>query len=258
MARMRRFLCASILILAVTAASAADVQVMSAGALEAGLTRVLGQYKRATATPVTDVQIQFGTGPQLTERLTSGAVADVLIAPAAVIDQAIKDRLVYPETKLTIGRVGVGVTIRTDVRTPNIGTAEAFRQAMVNADAIIYNQGSSGAYVEKLFGQMGLAALLQDKGQQRVNGTEVMERIIAGKGNEIGLGAITEIKMYDTRGARLVGPLPTAIQNYTTYVAVEMIAAPSPEAAIDFLHYLASPVAKRLFAATGVELSSDK
>ncbi len=253
MANMRRFLCAALLISGVTGAAAADVQVMSGGALEAGLKTVLEQYKRATATPLTDVQIQFGTGAQLAERLAEGAVADVLIAPSAVIDQAIKDRLVYTETKLTIGRVGVGVIVRSDARTPNIATTEALRQAVMNADAIIYTQGSSGVYVEKLFDQMGLANLLKTRGQRYINGAEGIERIISGQGNEIGFGAITEIRMYETKGAKLVGPLPAAIQNYTTYVAVEMIAAPSPEAAIDFLHYLASPVAKRLFAATGVE-----
>jgi molybdate transport system substrate-binding protein len=253
MANVRRFLCAALLISGVTAAFAADVQVMSAGALEAGLTTVLQQYKRATDTPLTDVQIQFASGAQIARSLAEGIVADVLIAPAAVVDQAIRDRLVYPETKWSIGRVGVGVTVRADARNPNIATAEALKQAVMNADAIIYSQGSSGVYVEKLFDQMGLAALLQTKGQRYVNGADVVERIISGKGNEIGFGAITEIRMYETKGAKLVGPLPAAVQNYTTYVAVEMIAAPSPEAAIDFLHYLASPVAKRLFAATGVE-----
>src|SRR5437867_5859892 len=183
MADMRRFLCAAFLMSGVAAASAADVQIMSAGALEAGLTTILVQYKRATATPFTEVQIQFGTGPQLTERLMDGMVADVLIAPAAVVDQAIRDRLVYAETRMDLGRVGVGVTVRADARIPDIATPEAWRQAVMNADAMIYNQGSSGLYIEKLFGQMGLAALLKTKGQRYVNGAEVVERIITGKGN---------------------------------------------------------------------------
>jgi len=253
MSSMRRFLCAALLVAGVTVASAAEVQVMSAGALEAGLATVVAQYTRATGSRPGDVQIAFGTGPQLAARLTAGMAADVLIAPAAVVDQAVKDRLVYVETKLDIGKVGVGLTVRTDARVPNIATAEAVKQAVMNADAIIYNEGSSGLYIEKLFDQMGLAALLKAKGQRYVNGAEVLERIISGTGNEIGFGAITEIKMYESRGARFVGPLPTAIQNYTTYVAVQMIAAPSAEGAIDFLGYLASPVAKRLFSATGVE-----
>ena len=226
---------------------------MSAGAVEAGLATILEQYRRATGTPLEAVQVAFGTGPQLAERLAAGMVADVLIAPAAVIDQAVRDRLVYAETKMEVGRVGVGVTVRAGVRSPDITTAEALRQAVMNAYTIIYNQGSTGLYVERLFDQMGLAALLKAKGQRYVNGAEVVERIISGQGNEIGFGAITEIRMYETKGATLIGPLPAAIQNYTTYVAVMMTAAPSPEAAMDFLRYLASPVAKRILAATGVE-----
>src|SRR5438874_9749917 len=81
MANMRRVVCAVLLMAGVTGVFAADVQIMSGGALEAGLTTVLEQYKRATDTPQTDVQIQFGTGPQLVGRLAEGVVADVLIAP---------------------------------------------------------------------------------------------------------------------------------------------------------------------------------
>lgn len=250
---VRRVLCAVLVVSGVTVASAAQVEVMSAGALEAGLATIIEQYTRATGSRPGDVQVQFGTGPQLAERVTAGMAADVLIAPAAVIDQAVKDRLVYPETKLTIGKVGVGVVVRVNARIPNIATADSLKQAVMNADAIIYNQGSSGLYIEKLFDQMGLAALLKAKGQRYVDGAEVVERIISGMGNEIGFGATTEIRMYESRGARFAGPLPAAIQNYTTYVAVQMIAAPSAEAAMDFLGYLASPVARRLFTSSGVE-----
>lgn len=253
MADMRQFLCAALLVAGVAIASAAEVQVMSAGAVEAGLATIIEQYTRATNSRPGDVQVQFGTGPELAERLAAGMVADILIAPAGVVDQAVKDRLVFTETRLSLGKVGVGVTVRAGARVPNIATAEALKQSVMNADAIIYNQGSSGLYIEKLFDQMGLAALLKTKGQRYVNGAEVLERVIGGTGNEIGFGAITEIRMHASRGARLVGPLPAAIQNYTTYVAVMMVAAPSPEGAMDFLGYLASPVAKRMLTATGVE-----
>jgi molybdate transport system substrate-binding protein len=80
-----------------------------------------------------------------------------------------------------------------------------------------------------------------------------MEHLIHGKGNEIGFGAITEIKLFEPKGLKLVGPLPADLQNYTTYAAALMAGAPSPQAAKAFLAFLGSAQAKQAFAAGGVE-----
>jgi ABC-type molybdate transport system substrate-binding protein len=52
---------------------------------------------------------------------------------------------------------------------------------------------------------------------------------------------------------KLAGPLPDEIQHYTNYVAVTMAAAPNPGGAKQFTRYLATPAAKALFAAYGIE-----
>jgi molybdate transport system substrate-binding protein len=51
----------------------------------------------------------------------------------------------------------------------------------------------------------------------------------------------------------LVGPLPPDIQNYTRYGAALTSNAPSADAAKAFLAYLATPEAKQIFAAAGIE-----
>jgi molybdate transport system substrate-binding protein len=64
---------------------------------------------------------------------------------------------------------------------------------------------------------------------------------------------MTEIRLYEPKGLRLVGPLPAAIQNYTSYEAVLMTGAKAAEAARTVLRYLATPAAKTVFTANGVE-----
>ena len=49
---------------------------------------------------------------------------------------------------------------------------------------------------------------LKPKTTRYPDGASVMEHVIKGKGNEIGFGAITEIKMYEPKGLKLIGPLP--------------------------------------------------
>jgi molybdate transport system substrate-binding protein len=66
----------------------------------------------------------------------------------------------------------------------------------------------------------------------------VIDHVIKGKGNEIGLGATTVITESEKEGLKLVGPLPREIQNYTTYAAVVMAEGASGEAAQAFVRYI--------------------
>ena len=238
------------LFLSVVGISAAELTVMSAGAAEAGLTALLADYQRSAGNTVT---IDYGTGPELAKRVAGGQVADVLVAPAAVVDQATTDGRVDGASKTVIGRVGVGVTVRRGVTAPTITSADALKQDLLSADTVVYGQGSTGVYVDKLLADMGIAELLKPKVHREITGADVARRIVAGTGNEVGLGAITELKMFTTKGATYVGPLPAAIQNYTTYVAARMMRGTSPDLARGFLAYLATPAARQAFAASGVE-----
>ena len=231
-------------------AAAADVKVLSAGAVEPGLLHAAEQFERASGSEIT---VQFNTAPQLTRRLAEGEVADILIAPPAILDEQAKNGRISTQGRLMLGRVGAGVVVRASAPSPDIANIEALKQAMLNADSIVYNTASSGLYLEKLFERIGIAEQIKAKTTRYPTGEDVMDHIIKGKGNELGFGAITEIKLFEPKGLKLVGPLPPDIQNYTSYGAALMINAPSVDAAKAFLTYLATPEAKQIFAAAGIE-----
>lgn len=81
----------------------------------------------------------------------------------------------------------------------------------------------------------------------------MVEHVIKGKGDEIGFGAIIEIRLYEAKGLRLVGPLPAEIQNYTSYEAMLMTGAASAGTARAVLRYLVTLAAKAAFAGGGGE-----
>ena len=89
--------------------AAADVKVLSAGAVEPGLQRAAEQFKRASGN---EIKIQFNTAPQLAKRMAEGEVADILIAPPAVLDEQAKNGKISMQGRLTLGRVG-GRNFRT-------------------------------------------------------------------------------------------------------------------------------------------------
>lgn len=231
-------------------ASAAEINVLSGGAVEPGLEAFANKVRRETGH---ELKIQYNTAPQIAKRLASGDVYDILISPPGVIEQAIKEGRVIADTRVPIGRVGAGIVVRTGVSAPDIKTADALKQALLGADSVVYNTASTGIYLDKLFGKMGIAEQLKTKTTRHATGAAVMEHVIKGKGNEIGFGAITEIKLYEVKGLKLVGPLPAEIQNYTSYEAVMMTGATSVDAARAVLRYLATPAAKAAFVSGGVD-----
>ena len=231
-------------------AVAADVKVLSAGAVEPGLLRAAEQFERASGNKI---RVQFNTAPQLTKRMAEGEVADILIAPPAVLDDQAKNGRIATQGRLMLGRVGVGIVVRASAPNPDIATIEALKQTMLSADSIVYNTASSGLYLEKLFERIGIAEQINAKTTRYPNGEDVMDHIIKGKGSELGFGAITEIKLFEPKGLKLIGPLPPGIQNYTSYGAALMSNATSTDAAKAFLTYLATPEAKQIFVAAGIE-----
>jgi len=232
------------------AAGAAEVKVLSGGAVEPGLEAFAHEAKRETGH---DLNILFNTTPQMIKRLAAGEIFDIVIAPPAAIDREIKDGRVIADGRVPVGRVGAGILVRTGAPLPDVATVDALKNALLSADSIVYNTASSGLYLDKLFAKIGILDQIKPKTTRYANGASVMEHVIKGKGNEIGFGPITEIKLYEAKGLKLVGPLPAEIQNYTSYEAVLMTGATAADAAKAVLRQLATPAAKALFVAAGIE-----
>jgi molybdate transport system substrate-binding protein len=189
----------------------------------------------------------------ITRIITAGEPFDILVGTTALADQAVAANRVVANTRVPAGRVGIGIVVRSGSPLPAISTPDAVRQAALSADGVVYNTAGSGQAVQRMFESMGIAGQIQLKAARPGNAAQTMDRILKGKGVEIGFGLLSEIKPYEAKGIRLVGPLPAAVQSYTNYEAVISAASTLSDAARNFLRYIATPSAKQVFAATGVD-----
>jgi molybdate transport system substrate-binding protein len=229
------------------AAAAAEIKVLSAGAVEPGLKAAAAAFQKSAGH---EVRITFNTTPQIQKRIGGGEVHDVVIAPPAVLDQ-VSSKLGQERT--AIGRVGMGVAVRPGAPVPDISSAEALKKSVLDADSLVFNRASTGLYFENLLKKMGVYDQVEKKTTRYADGAAVMEHVLKGKGREIGFAPITEILLHRDHGVRLVGPLPAEVQNYTSYTAGVMAGAPAAGAAQEFVRYLATPAAKATFVAAGIE-----
>jgi molybdate transport system substrate-binding protein len=246
LARFRR-LCV-ILVMGTTTAFAADIAVLSAGAIEPGLKAAASAFEKQTGH---SVNITFNTAPELRKRMESNPAFDVVIAPPAVMaDFAAAAKLAA--ARANVGRVGMGVTVRDGAPLPDISSSDAIKKSVLAAESLVFNRASTGLYFEGLLKKMDIYTQIESKTTRYPDGASVLEHVIKGKGNEIGFGAMTEILLYTGKGLKLVGPLPADIQNYTSYTAAPLASGSQQMLAQQFVSFLSGPVGKPLFVASGI------
>ena len=246
---MHGLLGALLIALAAPGAGAAEIKVLSAGAIEPGLKAAAAAFQREAGAVV---RITFATAPQLRQRVGGGESADVVIAPPALIDEFAKGGKLA-DLRSGVGRVGLGVAVRPDAPVPDVSNAAALERSVLDAESLVFNRASTGIYFEGLLKKMGIYEKVAAKTARYDSGAAVMEHLLKGKGREVGVGPITEILLFRDRGLKLVGPLPAEVQNYTSYTAAPHSAASNAEAAAAFVRYLASPAGKAYFTAAGIE-----
>ncbi len=235
--------------LASGAAPAAEITVLSAGAVEPGLKAAAAVYQKESGHTV---KITFNTAPAIRKRVEGGETFDVLIAPpAAIKDFAAGGKV--DDGGVNLGRVGSGIAVRPGAPVPDISSAEAVKRAVLEAESVVFNRASTGLYIENLLKKMGVYDQIEARTTRYPDAFPVMEHLLKGKGREIGFGPITEILLFKDRGLRLVGPLPAEIQNYTSYTAVVMSAGAQKPAAQALVRFLGGPVSKPLFVTAGIE-----
>ena len=232
-----------------TAAMAADITVLSGGAIEPGLRNAAAAFEKQSGHTL---KITFNTAPQIQKRIESGDKFDVIIAPPAIVDGFVKAGLVNAGGP-SVGRVGLGVAVREGAPVPEIGSPEALKRSVLDADAIVFNRASTGIYFEGLLKKLDVWNAVEPKTTRYADGASVMDHVRNGKGREIAFGAITEILLYKDKGLHYVGPIPAEVQNYTSYTAVPMSGGSNVENARSLVKFLGSADAKKRFVAAGIE-----
>ena len=229
------------------AAHAADIMVWSAGAAQTPLSTVIQDFQKSSGHTV---KVEFAPVGVLVKRLADGGRPDVLIISQDVAANVEKNGWSAPQTTMPIGRVGVGIAIKEGAPLPDISAPAALRQTLLNAKSLTYmdpNKGTSGKHFASVLEQLGIAE--QVKAKTTLGDVGFVVEPVAHGDIELGVQQITEI--LPVKGAKLVGPLPDALQKITTYVIALGAQARDAAAARDLVAFVTGPRSQAVFVAAG-------
>ncbi len=234
-------------------ASAAEIHAIVTGALTGAFRELVPQFERQSGDKIIIAWgPSSGTSPDaIPVRIQNGEPVDVLIMLAPALDALVKQSKFTPAMRVDVAQSGVGVGVRKGAPKPDVSSADALRRALLEARSIGYSEGGSGVYVSKeLLGRLGIADQVADK-LRKITGELVGEAIARGE-VEIGIQQISELRAVP--GVEYAGPLPGGLQNTSVIAAAVSTGAKEPEAAGEFVAFLASSAASPAFTGSGLDV----
>jgi molybdate transport system substrate-binding protein len=232
-------------------AKAAEIKVISAGAVRSVIAGMIEDYRKRSGDTF---DFTVGTTGQLRDVIASGKPADLLITSAPLMAELEKTGKLTAGSRTDLGRVGIGVAIREGAPLPDFSTPEAFQKMLLDAKSVTYTApelgGTSGVHVLGLLKKFGIYDAVAKKAIHAKGGIDISQKVARGEA-EIGVTLISEI--VPVKGARMAGPLPEALQLWTIYTSAIPMNSKEPAAARAFVNALTSPAMVARWTAGGFQ-----
>jgi molybdate transport system substrate-binding protein len=233
-------------------AAATEFRVMTAGAFTAAYLALIPRLERLTKKKVITASTSMNTGENaLPNRLKRGEVVDVVIVAESVLRQFIEDGLVLREGHAVLARSSIAMAVRAGAPGPDIGSVDALRRTLLQAQSIGYSASVSGKYFStELVQRLGIADAVLGK-SRLIGGGERVGAVIARGEVEIGLQQLSEL--LPVPGIAHITLLPPEAQKISPIAAGVAATCPDPALARAAIAFLASPDAAQAIASSGLE-----
>jgi molybdate transport system substrate-binding protein len=231
----------------VTTTHAADITVLASNGIKAAVLELVPQFEKATGDRLV---FTWGASNLLVKKIEGGEAFDVVIVTPALMKSLIKQGKVVDGSAIDLVRVGLGVAVKQGAPKPDISTAEAFKQALLNAKAIAYSPaGQSGLQFISVTVKLGIADQVKAKGKANARGPAA--ELVAKGEADVAVQNLAELG--SVRGVEVVGPLPAELQTFIVLTGGVGTDAKDKAGAQALIKYLTEPAAISVIKAKGME-----
>lgn len=223
---------------ATASAMAAEIRVMTSGALAAPFADLVAAFEARTGHKVVTIlgSSQGGAADSIPSRLARGEVAHAVLLGRESLDDLTRRGLLSPDGARDVVNSRMGMAVRAGIPKPDISTLEAFRRALLEARSIAYSASVSGTYLStEGFQRLGIADQVLPKARRIMS--ERIGAVLARGEADVGFQQISELLPFADR-IQYVGPLPEGIQRVAVFSAAMPANSPDPalsRAVIDFM-----------------------
>jgi molybdate transport system substrate-binding protein len=238
----------AVVLLSASMATAAEVKLISVGAVKGALDKIVTDFSKATGNKV---NYTVGSPVIVSQKLAAGEVFDVVVQSASAMDDYAKLGGLKSGTRVNVARVGIGMAVAPQATPPDIATPAAFKTALLNAKSIAVGDpaipNTSGVLVQAILQNSGVMDDIKPKLQ--VVGLDPGQQQIAKGEIEMGFFNISEIRPFVKYG----GPVPEPLQRYTNYDAAVTVKATEADTAAELLKMLTSNQEQAQWKSSGLE-----
>lgn len=232
-------------------AGAAELNVMVTGSMATPLKEIAESFAKRNGHTA---NVTAGITTTVTATLQAGEKADVVEVTSVGMDQLERERLIVPGSRMEIARALIGVAVREGAAVPDISTADALKRVLLDARSITFVNPRFGGQVsvnlKTFLDRLGIADEVTRKTAYAFTGEEAVQKVVKGEA-DIVLAFVSEI--LPVKGAKWLGPLPTAVQVPTDYSAAIGVGSANPVLARALLAAITSPEGRRVITDAGLE-----
>ena len=245
---MKRMVPAAAILALAPALQAAELTVISVGAVRSPFVAAAAAWEKASGNTVTAT---FNPAGDVRRKLAAGASGDIVILPREDFADLERDGAVVTGSRRNLGGVSMAAAVRKGAPVPDISTPEALKRTLLHAKSVTYmdpDRGTSGRHFdETVLRRLGIRDEVRAKAKLGEGGY-IAEKVAKGE-VEIAFHNLTEI--LPVEGVTLVGLLPAELQRPTVYSGAVMKQSRAPAEAQALLDYLASAEGRKAFLDRG-------
>ena len=142
-------------------ARAAEIRVLSVGAVQNAVKSLADDFARESGHQVI---FTIGSPVIVMQKIKDGETFDAVIVSEPAMDQLDKEGTVNPESRVRLANTGMGVAVRDGAPLPDLSTPDAFKAALLAAISIVYGDptlpNQSGEKAERILLKAGLLETL--------------------------------------------------------------------------------------------------
>jgi molybdate transport system substrate-binding protein len=211
--------------------STTPLRAISSMATRQVLAELADGYRQATGT---ELQIESVGGVDAAKRVEAGEPFDLVFLARDAIAKLAAGGHLRAGTERAIVDSSVAIAVRAGAATPDVGSEDALRRAVLAARSIGYSTGPSGTALLKLFERWGLAETLKPRLVQARAGVPVGTLVASGE-VELGFQQLSELMSLD--GITLLGGMPPGLEITTTFTGAVAAKAQhdQAQAVLDFM-----------------------